>query len=197
VNAGASFGTSIRGLGQLNEQTKEVENYDFLGCDAVGNPSAGTFASKEQFEVTVESAPSTLVRQVTEQLEDRKMPSFVLTEKIDAFKQKHFVDDNPPKQVTQDMTADLLGMQREAVNNAVDTEELDTLFNEIFGEPSAAPKSNGNGNGRANNYVDRDIHNRTVRELEATQNLAVSLQDQVKELETLRDTAILGHGNAM
>src|SRR3954465_9552668 len=33
VKAGASFGTSIRGLGQLNEGTKEVENYDFLGCD--------------------------------------------------------------------------------------------------------------------------------------------------------------------
>jgi len=54
VEEGASFGTSIRGLGQFNEDTKEVENYDFLGCDAVGNPSVGTFASKEQFRVTVE-----------------------------------------------------------------------------------------------------------------------------------------------
>ena len=56
VEAEASFGTSIRGLGQYNEDTKEIENYDFLGCDAVGNPFAGTFASKEQFRVTVESA---------------------------------------------------------------------------------------------------------------------------------------------
>jgi len=38
VEAGASFGTSIRGLGQYNEDTKEIENYDFLGCDA---PSRG------------------------------------------------------------------------------------------------------------------------------------------------------------
>jgi hypothetical protein len=30
VDAGASFGTSIRGLGQLNEETKDVENYDYL-----------------------------------------------------------------------------------------------------------------------------------------------------------------------
>jgi len=54
VEAGASFCTSIRELGQYNEDTKEVENYDFLGCDAIGNPSAGTFASKKQFKVTVE-----------------------------------------------------------------------------------------------------------------------------------------------
>src|SRR3954471_14156898 len=30
VDAGASFGTSIRGLGQYNEDTKVIENYDFL-----------------------------------------------------------------------------------------------------------------------------------------------------------------------
>jgi hypothetical protein len=70
VKAGASFGTSIRGLGHLNEDTKEIENYDFLGTDAVGNPSAGTYASREQFEVTVESAPVTLINQVKENLEE-------------------------------------------------------------------------------------------------------------------------------
>ena len=72
VEAGASFGTSIRGLGQYNEDTKEIENYDFLGCDAVGNPSAGTFASKEQFKVTVESVEPKQVNRIKEQLEDTR-----------------------------------------------------------------------------------------------------------------------------
>jgi hypothetical protein len=62
VDAKASFGTSIRGLGQLNEETKEVENYDYLGTDCVGNPSAGTFASSGSFKVQVESAPRRTVR---------------------------------------------------------------------------------------------------------------------------------------
>src|SRR4051794_4995548 len=74
VEAGASFGTSIRGLGQRNEDTKEVENYDFFGCDAVGNPSAGTFASKEQFRVTVESVEPRQAARIKEQLED-SMPT--------------------------------------------------------------------------------------------------------------------------
>src|SRR4051812_6280002 len=49
VESSASFGASIRGLGQFNETTKEVASYDFLGCDAVDNPAAGTFVSREQF----------------------------------------------------------------------------------------------------------------------------------------------------
>ncbi len=69
VEGGASFGTSIRGLGQLNEDTNEIENYDFLGCDAVGNPSAGTFASKEQFKVAVESVEPRQAAHIREQLE--------------------------------------------------------------------------------------------------------------------------------
>src|SRR3954453_11337595 len=74
VEGGASFGTSIRGLGQYNEDTREIENYDFLGYDAVSNPSAGTFASKEQFKVTVESVEPRQAARIQEQLED-SMPT--------------------------------------------------------------------------------------------------------------------------
>src|SRR3954452_1212379 len=72
VEAGASFDTSIRGFGQFNEDTKEIENYDFLGCDAVGNPSAGTFASKEQFKVTVESVEPRTAARIRKQLENTR-----------------------------------------------------------------------------------------------------------------------------
>src|SRR3954453_1476945 len=88
VEAGASFGTSIRGLGQYNEDTKEIENYDFLGCDAVGNLSAGTFASKEQFKVTVGSVEPRTAARIQEKLEV-SMPAakdqFDLSENISAF----------------------------------------------------------------------------------------------------------------
>src|SRR5215213_7824403 len=117
VEAGASFGTSIRGLGQLNEDTKEVENYDFLGCDAVGNPSAGTFASKEQFRFTVESVEPRQAARIKEQLED-SMPTlkdqFDLSKKISVFREKYLKDGKPEK-ITREMSADILTMQRECV----------------------------------------------------------------------------------
>jgi hypothetical protein len=144
VDAKASFGTSIRGLGQLNEETKEVENYDYLGTDCVGNPSAGTFASSGSFKVQVESAPVTLVKQVKEQLKDKTM-SFNLQEAIKDFKTKHFKEGKSP-QVTQEVTADLLAMQRQAVEASVDTSDMDALSDEIFGqavvEPPAPKKNN-------------------------------------------------------
>jgi len=182
IKAGASFGTSIRGLGQLNEETKEVENYDFLGCDAVGNPSAGTFASKEQFKVTVESAPSTLIHKVKEQLEGRTM-QFNLQEAISQFKVDHFTGGKPPSKVTQKMTADLLSIQREAVENSVDVSDIEVLSDEIFGEAS---KPTGTPNKLYNQDENRDVANRAARELEATKNLAVDLQGQVKTLEGLK-----------
>src|SRR5215213_9289263 len=104
---GASFGTSIRGLGQLNEDTKEIENYDFLGCDAVGNPSAGTFASREQFKVTVESVEPRQAARILEQLEDTMTAgknNYNLSEKIVAFREK-YLKDGIPEKVTREMSS--------------------------------------------------------------------------------------------
>src|SRR4051794_39098859 len=176
VEGGASFGTSIRGLGQFNEDTKEVENYDFLGCDAVGNPSAGTFASKEQFRVTVESVEPRQAARIREQLED-SMPSqkdqFDLSDKINAFREKYLKEGKPDK-ITSGLTEDLLVMQRECVEAGHDTQELDSLLNEIFGE-QADPPAPVNKPPAKNSNQDRDLLNRAQRELEATQNLAVDL----------------------
>jgi hypothetical protein len=183
IEAGASFGTSIRGLGMLNEDTKEVENYDYLGTDVVGNPSAGTFASKEQFKVVAEAMLPGKLIQVTEKSEDKEM-SFDLQEKIAKFKEKHFKEGKAPAVPTKEITSDLLSIQREAVENAVDTADLEALSNDIFGEPSAPPNKETKGEHPEGS---KDILNKTLRELEATQNLAVYLRDQVTELETARD----------
>src|SRR6516164_2370154 len=68
INAGVSIGTSIRGLGQLDEETKHVQEYDYLGTDAVRNPSAGTFAHSGKYEVKVESVSDEETREITEAL---------------------------------------------------------------------------------------------------------------------------------
>ena len=68
INAGVSIETSIRGLGQLDEETKHVAEYDYLGTDAVGNPSAGNFAHSGKYEVKVESVSDEEAREITEAL---------------------------------------------------------------------------------------------------------------------------------
>ena len=70
INAGVSIGTSIRGLKQLDEETKHVQEYDYLGTDAVGNPSAGTFAHSGKYQVKVESVSDEEAREITEAIEN-------------------------------------------------------------------------------------------------------------------------------
>jgi len=53
VEAGVSFGVSIRGLGDL--EGKYVKNYSLLGTDLVGNPSSSTFSGMPVAESVVES----------------------------------------------------------------------------------------------------------------------------------------------
>lgn len=53
IEAGASFGTSIRGLGDL--EGKYVKNYSIISCDCVGNPSSSTFSGMPVAESVVES----------------------------------------------------------------------------------------------------------------------------------------------
>jgi len=40
IEANVAFGVSIRGLGSLDNYGNILEDYDFLGCDCVGDPSA-------------------------------------------------------------------------------------------------------------------------------------------------------------
>jgi hypothetical protein len=45
IEAGATIGTSIRGLGRQDEDSGQIEDHTYLGTDAVGQPSAGTFCT--------------------------------------------------------------------------------------------------------------------------------------------------------
>jgi hypothetical protein len=57
IQDGVAVGTSIRGLGVMNESTSEIEEYQYLGTDVVGQPSAGTYISSKEYniEVVIES----------------------------------------------------------------------------------------------------------------------------------------------
>lgn len=184
VDAGASFGTSIRGLGQINEDTSEVEQYEFLGTDAVGNPSAGTFASNASFKVTVESLDEKSAKQVREELEGNKMArqnGFDLTKAIEDFKEKHFNEGKPPKTPTREMVGELLSLQLKAVDAGLEVESIDTLSNDIYGEPENNDEAKKPRN--TVQHENRDIANRAQRELEATQALATHLKSEVEELQ--------------
>jgi soluble cytochrome b562 len=194
VEAGASFGTSIRGLGQINEDTSEVEQYEFLGTDAVGNPSASTYASNQNFKVSVESLNGSQANYVKKQLESDIMPAkigskFDLSEAIVQFKNKYFENDKAPETVSREVVSDLLALQMKAVDEGLDVAELEALSDEIFGETD---QTNNNKKNKDNNqHQDRDVINRAQRELEATQNLAQHLKSEVEKLEqTKKDLEI-------
>jgi soluble cytochrome b562 len=86
------------------------------------------------------------------------------------------------------MTEDLLTMRRKCVEAGQDTGELDSLLNKIFGEQSDPPITPEPKPSVKNSNQERDILNRAQRELEATQNLAIHLKDQVTDLESSKVT---------
>lgn len=57
IQGGVAVGTSIRGRGRVSS-SRTIENYDFLGCDCVGNPAAGTYALAGASGITVEVVES-------------------------------------------------------------------------------------------------------------------------------------------
>jgi hypothetical protein len=180
IEAKASIGTSIRGLGQLNEETKHVEQYDYLGTDAVGNPSAGTFASPTAFEIQTESVSHDLATVITEELEISNM--FDLTKVIEQFKAMHFKDGKLINPGGREITEGLLKIQRDAVQAGVrNLVPLETLTDSVYGTPSTpitvTPQPDHNPD------KDRDALNKSLRELEATQNLATHYQVIAEKLE--------------
>jgi hypothetical protein len=116
IQAGAGFGTSIRGLGRQNEKTSEIEDYIYLGTDCVGNPSAGTYASSRKFTVVAESAASNLLQSVKESLGDPTV--FDLTKEISQFRENH-LKNGTPKNPTQQMIQALVDIELSAHKNGV------------------------------------------------------------------------------
>jgi hypothetical protein len=79
----------------LDEETKHVQEYDYLGTDAVGNPSAGTYAHSGKYEVKVESVSDEEAREITEAIgshSDERRDTKELAEELDSLREKLGID---------------------------------------------------------------------------------------------------------
>jgi hypothetical protein len=74
---GVGVGTSIRGLGVLNESSLQIEEYQYLGTDVVGQPSAGTYISNKEYniEVVIESFKSENIKNSNQDMKKLKKES--------------------------------------------------------------------------------------------------------------------------
>ena len=74
---GVGVGTSIRGLGVLNESSLQIEEYQYLGTDVVGQPSAGTYISNKEYniEVVIESLKSENIKNSNQDMKKFKKES--------------------------------------------------------------------------------------------------------------------------
>lgn len=212
INAGVSIGTSIRGLGRQDESTGEIHEYEYLGTDAVGNPSSGTFANFKGLNesVVVESVPNNLVEQITESQnknksiikEDENM-KYDLQEAMKAFEQKHSkvtkiesaydkegneielsgVQEVSKLEVTSSAVSDLLTIEKQVIENDGDLEIFKAFKDTILGEVSVSKKEESDSKDlKAESAKDSDTINKTERHLEASQIVAKELKDQNEEL---------------
>jgi len=210
VEAGAAIPTSIRGLGKINEKTREVENYSFLSTDGVGNPSASTYATSGTYKVQVESVDEDDVPMILESInttpfkEQSAMP-IDLGKSLTEFRTKYFKDGKVPVKPTKDMISEMVAIEIAAIRDKVTiTEEFTTMKDELLGKigaeavvesapavPAVTENSTSADLTKALNEA-TDILNKTQRKLGAEQVVAawvigenITLEEQVKQLKSL------------
>ena len=184
IEAGSSIGTSIRGLGRQDESTGEITQYEYLGTDVVGNPSAGTFApfSGKLSECVVESVSETYANTVIENLNLNSQEGtemFILSEAIESFKAKHPVSEG---KTTSEMITDILAIEKEVnFESAEDVEMLEAFKAEILGEtPEVAPKEESSA--KADSSKTADLSNKNTRLAEEQKLINDALRVQNEEL---------------
>ena len=114
VEARVSFGTSIRGLGNISE-SGNVDNYHYLGTDAVGSPSAGTYTEMFEAKVDCEYIPKDQGgKSVSESVEDESV-------------EESAEENTPPeKDSSPRLLRDILLNARNTQENEVDEESDDS-----------------------------------------------------------------------
>jgi hypothetical protein len=152
VDADISFGTSIRGLGNMQEDN--VVNYEYLGTDAVGNPSSGTFTKttedlgvKVTVECVTESSDANLISTPLEESTSMTTPALAIDQaktRVNAFIESNSNDING-------LTALIVSEEVKLVTEASVTTQDMAPWNEfkesVFGKVPApvvesAPKDN-------------------------------------------------------
>lgn len=193
IEGGMTVGTSIRGLGRQNESTGEIEDYEYLGTDVVGNPSAGTFASFKELNesILIESVPETLVESINESMnnnnksDEEEKEMFDLEEAISAFKSKHGEGD-----ITPELVSDLIEIEKQVLEDPRDLGLFEGFKKEILGElPKKRDQISGDQS-KQEEAKDEDVLNKTTRHLEASEIVSQQLKEQneqlLEELKILR-----------
>lgn len=183
IDANASIGTSIRGLGRLNEDTSEVEEYEYLGTDAVGNPSAGTFASTNDFKVEIVSeAVSKSNTQDKTVINEVKKMKFNLKEALNDFKSKYVVENKLSETASKkEAVAELMKIQTEALQEDLDISELDKIMDIVLGEAIVQEKETKD----YKKEQTQDVLNKSDRHVEeAYKILATETKEENVELRT-------------
>jgi len=65
IEAGAAFGVSIRGLGSMDNYGNIMDDYEYLGTDCVGQPSARIRTAPQQVSESTRHQPSPAVQENT------------------------------------------------------------------------------------------------------------------------------------
>lgn len=194
IEAGCSIGTSIRGLGRQNESTGHIEDYEYLGTDVVGQPSAGTYAEFKGLSegIVVEAVSHQLVEsvmesiKVSEQSEVKNM--FNLGEAIQKFKNEH-----SESVLSKKAVADLLAIEGKVVEskNDVMVQWFDDFKSSVLGESTKVEFSQDtNIVVKSESAKNEDVLNKSDRYIEAAEVVANSLKEQndtlQKEIDALR-----------
>jgi hypothetical protein len=108
--------------------------------------------------------------------------AFSLKSAIEEFKTKYIEENKAKDPTSREMIESLMNIQRDAVEAGIkDISELDKPTDLIYGKAVEPVKPNSHDRTQE---VNQDVLNRTLRELEATENLAVHFKT---ELEKLRE----------
>jgi DNA-directed RNA polymerase subunit M/transcription elongation factor TFIIS len=134
IDAKVSFGVSIRGLGSLDNMGNILDDYEFLGVDCVGNPSARLWTAPQIVSEQVEESrlqesnhKGTLdmktIEEVQTYIKEQAILIKVEPDKINAFKRAALVESTIS-------SVQLPGNQLAAIYN-----EWDKIKAEVFKEP--------------------------------------------------------------
>ena len=172
LRAGASIGTSIRGFGNQNPMTDEVEDYELVGFDFVGDPSAGTFSTAESHTTPMIKVESTKVDKSTRILEsneadsnDSKVDTSSNSIKESVIENKHAENDhgdnkmvdyelelmkleqrNKGKSYTESTLQELVTLKNKLViESKIDAKEIEgnEIYSRMYNEAVSAIKSSG------------------------------------------------------
>lgn len=222
IRAGASIGTSIRGFGNQNPTTDEVEDYELVGFDFVGDPSAGTFSTAENHnaEIKVESVKADKRTRVLESNEVDSSDSDVdtssteddssdtnsynaenqnLGESIMDYEMEliKLEQRNKGKSYTESTLQDLVTLKNKLViESKIDAKEIEdnAIYSRMYNECVNAIKSTGVAKVEQQLSESKDLAEKAKQML---QRVMVESQKQINEAKEVAKKAVAERREAM